>query len=212
MPGGESYRPGDIIKLFSGKTAEILNTDAEGRLILADALSYGEKQYAPKAIIDFATLTGACIVALGTNVAAIVSNDERLTKKINDSSKRTTEEVYRRSLGTSIKSRLYGYDKIRSCRYEKCRDWKSSWNYYRCGIFEKRYRKYSMDSHRHCRSCMDTRSYKRKIIQSKRSYRFWRKIDFGLFTKFIESIASTISIRCTNIGIPPTMFIHHVIQ
>ncbi len=94
MPGGESYRPGDIIKLFSGKTAEILNTDAEGRLILADALSYGEKQYSPKAIIDFATLTGACIVALGTNVAAIVSNNERLTKKIKDASKRTTEEVW----------------------------------------------------------------------------------------------------------------------
>jgi len=94
MPGGESYRPGDIIKLYSGKTAEILNTDAEGRLILADALSYGEKHYSPKAIIDFATLTGACIVALGTNVAAIVSNDEKLTKKVLDSSKRTTEEVW----------------------------------------------------------------------------------------------------------------------
>ncbi|HEY5736523.1 MAG TPA: leucyl aminopeptidase [Nitrosopumilus sp.] len=94
MPGGESYRPGDIIKLYSGKTAEILNTDAEGRLILADALSYGEKQYSPKAIIDFATLTGACIVALGTNVAAVISNDEKLTKKINESSKRTTEEVW----------------------------------------------------------------------------------------------------------------------
>jgi leucyl aminopeptidase len=94
MPGGESYRPGDIIKLYSGKTAEILNTDAEGRLILADAISYGEKHYSPKAIIDFATLTGACIVALGTNVAAIVSNDERLKQKINDSSKRTTEEVW----------------------------------------------------------------------------------------------------------------------
>jgi len=94
MPGGESYRPGDIIKLYGGKTAEILNTDAEGRLILADALSYGEKQYSPKAIIDFATLTGACIVALGTNVAAIVSNNEKLTKKINDASKNTSEEVW----------------------------------------------------------------------------------------------------------------------
>ena len=81
MPGGEAYRPGDIIKLYNGKTAEILNTDAEGRLILADALAYGEKQYSPKAIIDFATLTGACIVALGNNVAAIVSNNKQLTKK-----------------------------------------------------------------------------------------------------------------------------------
>jgi len=94
MPGGESYRPGDIIKLYNGKTAEILNTDAEGRLILADALAYGEKHYAPKAIIDFATLTGACIIALGNNVAAIVSNNEQLKKRIIDSSKKTTEEVW----------------------------------------------------------------------------------------------------------------------
>ena len=94
MPDGEAYRPGDIVKLFSGKTAEILNTDAEGRLILADALSYGEKHYSPKAIIDFATLTGACIVALGTNVAAIVSNDQKLTDKIKQSSEKTTEAVW----------------------------------------------------------------------------------------------------------------------
>lgn len=94
MPSGESYRPGDIIKLYNGKTAEILNTDAEGRLILADALAYGEKKYSPKTIIDFATLTGACIIALGNNVAAIISNDEKLKQKINESSKRTTEEVW----------------------------------------------------------------------------------------------------------------------
>jgi len=95
MPGGESYRPGDIIKLYSGKTAEILNTDAEGRLILSDALSYGEKVYSPRAIIDFATLTGACIIALGTNVAGMVSNNEKITEKIYDASSRTTEEVWR---------------------------------------------------------------------------------------------------------------------
>jgi len=94
MPGGESYKPGDIIKLYSGKTAEILNTDAEGRLILADALSYGEKQYSPKVIIDFATLTGACIIALGTNIAGMISNNDKLTQKITESSKRTTEEVW----------------------------------------------------------------------------------------------------------------------
>ncbi len=94
MPSGEAYRPGDIIKLYNGKTAEILNTDAEGRLILADALAFGEKKYSPRVIIDFATLTGACIIALGTNVAAIVSNDEKLKKQINESSVRTTEEVW----------------------------------------------------------------------------------------------------------------------
>ena len=94
MPSGEAYRPGDIIKLYNGKTAEILNTDAEGRIILADALSYGEKHYSPKAIIDFATLTGACIIALGTNIAGMISNNEKLTEKIIESSKRTTEEVW----------------------------------------------------------------------------------------------------------------------
>lgn len=94
MPGGESYRPGDIIKLYNGKTAEILNTDAEGRLILADALAYGEKHYSPRAIIDFATLTGACIIALGTNVAGMVSNNEKLSKKIFESSKNTAEQIW----------------------------------------------------------------------------------------------------------------------
>jgi leucyl aminopeptidase len=94
MPGGEAYRPGDIIKLYNGKTAEILNTDAEGRIILADALSYGEKQYSPKVIIDFATLTGACIIALGTNIAGMISNNEKLIGKIIESSKRTTEEIW----------------------------------------------------------------------------------------------------------------------
>ena len=75
MPSGDAFRPGDIIKLFNGKTAEILNTDAEGRLILADGLAYGIKHYQPSTVMDFATLTGACIVALGTNVAGIVSNN-----------------------------------------------------------------------------------------------------------------------------------------
>lgn len=94
MPGGDSYRPGDIIKMYSKKTAEIMNTDAEGRLILADALSYGEKRYHPRAIIDFATLTGACIVALGNNVAGMVSNNRGEVARIMDASKRTTEQVW----------------------------------------------------------------------------------------------------------------------
>jgi len=94
MPGGESYRPGDIIRLYDGKTAEILNTDAEGRLILFDALSYGIKTYKPKEIIDFATLTGACIVALGTNVAGLVSNNKKIADKISKSSHTTGEQVW----------------------------------------------------------------------------------------------------------------------
>ncbi len=94
MPGGESYRPGDIIRLYSGKTAEILNTDAEGRLILADALAYGERHHKPREIIDFATLTGACIVALGNDVAGMVSNDAGLAATIRQSAARTSESVW----------------------------------------------------------------------------------------------------------------------
>jgi len=94
MPSGEAFRPGDIIKLFNGKTAEILNTDAEGRLILADGLAYGIKHYQPSSVMDFATLTGACIVALGTNVAGIVSNNTKLVSKIKTASVRTSEEVW----------------------------------------------------------------------------------------------------------------------
>lgn len=94
MPGGESYRPGDIIRLYGGKTAEILNTDAEGRLILFDALSYGIKKYKPREVIDFATLTGACVVALGTNVAGLVSNNDKLSEKIKCASERTGEQVW----------------------------------------------------------------------------------------------------------------------
>lgn len=94
MPGGESYRPGDILTMYGGKTAEILNTDAEGRLILFDALSYGIKTYKPKEVIDFATLTGACIVALGTNVAGMVSNDKKMVKSLMESSEKTGEQVW----------------------------------------------------------------------------------------------------------------------
>jgi leucyl aminopeptidase len=152
MPGGESYRPGDIVKLYSGKTAEILNTDAEGRLILADALAYGEKKYSPKAIIDFATLTGACIVALGTNVAGLVSNNQSLTNYLKKSSERTTEEIWEL------------HDKIRSCRYEKYWNWTSCRNYNSCCISKKCSRENSLGTHRYCRSCLDTNSYKRKTI------------------------------------------------
>jgi leucyl aminopeptidase len=78
MPSGSSYRPGDILKTLSGKTIEVLNTDAEGRIVLADALEYAQKYYNPSLIIDLATLTGAAIVALGQRASAIFSNKNDL--------------------------------------------------------------------------------------------------------------------------------------
>ncbi len=94
MPSSSSYRPGDIIKMYNGKTVEVLNTDAEGRLILADALSYGIDRYSPKCIIDFATLTGACIIALGANIAGAVGNNDVLIQKILRSSEETGEKIW----------------------------------------------------------------------------------------------------------------------
>src|SRR5690606_39834907 len=73
-PGENAYVPGDVLRMHSGKTVEILNTDAEGRLILADALSYA-KTYRPELVIDLATLTGAQVIALGADVAALMTND-----------------------------------------------------------------------------------------------------------------------------------------
>jgi len=83
MPSGSSYRPGDQLKSLSGKTIEVLNTDAEGRVIMADALTYGLR-YKPEIMIDLATLTGAAHVALGSHCSAIFSNDEKLTRHLID--------------------------------------------------------------------------------------------------------------------------------
>jgi leucyl aminopeptidase len=81
MPSGNASRPGDVVKSLSGQTIEILNTDAEGRLVLCDALTYAER-YSPKAVIDVATLTGACVVALGSHASGLFSNDDALASEL----------------------------------------------------------------------------------------------------------------------------------
>jgi len=98
MPGGNAQRPGDIVKSYSGKTIEILNTDAEGRLVLADALTFTEKKFKPKFMIDLATLTGAIIVSLGSEYAGLFSNDDELSKQILDAGEKVEEKVWRMPL------------------------------------------------------------------------------------------------------------------
>lgn len=95
MPDGNAQKPGDVITTYSGLTVEVGNTDAEGRLILADALTYAAQKYSPDAIIDLATLTGACIVALGYKVAGLFSNDDRLASAIESAAAETGEKVWR---------------------------------------------------------------------------------------------------------------------
>ena len=98
MPGGNAQRPGDIVKSYSGKTIEILNTDAEGRLVLADALTFTEKKFKPEFIVDLATLTGAIIVALGSEYAGLFSNDDKLSKQLLNAGEKVEEKLWRMPL------------------------------------------------------------------------------------------------------------------
>ena len=109
MPGGNAQRPGDIVKSYSGKTIEILNTDAEGRLVLADAISFTERKYKPQLMIDLATLTGAIVVALGSEYAGLFSNNNKLSDQIYDAGIKVDEKVWRLPLHEN-------YDKLMNSR------------------------------------------------------------------------------------------------
>ena len=98
MVSGDAQRPGDIVKSYSGKTIEVLNTDAEGRLVLADAITFTEKKFKPKFIIDLATLTGAIIVSLGSEYAGLFSNDDKLSKQILNAGEKVEEKLWRMPL------------------------------------------------------------------------------------------------------------------
>lgn len=93
LPGGSAIKPGDIVTSLSGQTIEILNTDAEGRLILCDALSYAER-FKPAAVIDIATLTGACVIALGSHAGGLLSNDESLSADLNEAGEMAADRVW----------------------------------------------------------------------------------------------------------------------
>ena len=98
MPSSTAYKPGDVIKSYKGINVEVLNTDAEGRLVLADIITYGCEVYNPKIVIDFATLTGAIVVALGQHYAGLYSNDDTIAEKLYDSGINTNEKVWRMPL------------------------------------------------------------------------------------------------------------------
>ncbi len=110
MPDGNAQRPGDIVKSYSGKTIEVLNTDAEGRLVLADALTYTEKKFNPRFIVDLATLTGAIIMALGEEYAGLFSNNDKLSKQLFDIGNKINEKVWRLPLHKN-------YDKLINSAY-----------------------------------------------------------------------------------------------
>jgi leucyl aminopeptidase len=105
MPDGNAQRPDDVVKSMSGQTIEVLNTDAEGRLVLADALWYTQTRFEPKFVIDLATLTGAIMIALGGENAGLFSNDDKLAERIYDAGQSECEAVWRFPLSP-------GYDKV----------------------------------------------------------------------------------------------------
>ena len=101
MPDGNAQRPGDIVKSMSGQTIEVLNTDAEGRLVLADAVWYTQATFKPRCMIDLATLTGAIVVSLGSEHAGLFSNDDKLAKRLIEAGEATGETLWRMPLGAA---------------------------------------------------------------------------------------------------------------
>ena len=105
MPDGKAQRPGDVVKTMSGQTVEVINTDAEGRLVLCDALHWAQEEYQPAAVIDLATLTGAMLIALGHEQAGLFSNDDTLADNLAAAGKASGDKVWRMPIGPA-------YDKL----------------------------------------------------------------------------------------------------
>jgi leucyl aminopeptidase len=120
MPDGKAQRPGDIVKTMSGQTIEIINTDAEGRLVLADVLHYVTKRFKPKFMINLATLTGAIIVALGQEYAGMFCNDDKLAERLTKAGETVGERVWRMPLGPE-------YDKMIDSKFADMKNTGGRW-------------------------------------------------------------------------------------
>ena len=120
MPDGNAQRPGDIVTTMSGQTIEIINTDAEGRLVLADVLHYVATKYKPKFMIDLATLTGAIMVALGQEYAGLFSNDDKLSERLAKAGEASGERVWRMPLGPE-------YDKMIDSKFADMKNTGGRW-------------------------------------------------------------------------------------
>jgi leucyl aminopeptidase len=120
MPDGNAQRPGDIVKSMSGQTIEIINTDAEGRLVLADVLHHVNTKYKPKFMIDLATLTGAIMVALGQEYAGMFANDDKLADRLVKAGQATGERVWRMPLGPE-------YDKMIDSKFADMKNTGGRW-------------------------------------------------------------------------------------
>jgi leucyl aminopeptidase len=105
MPSGTATKPGDVVTSMAGITIEILNTDAEGRLVLCDALTYAER-YKPASVVDIATLTGACVVALGSHASGLYANNDRLAEQLLDAGVESHDRAWRMPLWDDYQKQL----------------------------------------------------------------------------------------------------------
>ncbi len=106
MPGSRAYRPGDLLTMYNGVTVEVTNTDAEGRLVLGDALAWGIETFKPSAVVDLATLTGGVVVALGTTMAGAMSNSDALMKEIQSAADAAGENIWRLPVGDDQRDQI----------------------------------------------------------------------------------------------------------
>jgi leucyl aminopeptidase len=106
MPSGSAQRPGDVVKTYSGQTVEIINTDAEGRMVLADVLWYCQEKFEPRFMVDLATLTGAMVITLGHEIGGFFSNDDTLAKQLHDAGEASGEKLWRMPLGEAYDKHL----------------------------------------------------------------------------------------------------------
>lgn len=106
LPDGDANKPGDIVTAMDGQTIEVLNTDAEGRLILCDALTWTDRTYEPKTVVDIATLTGACVIALGNHATGLLSNDDRIADTLLEAGRKTADRAWRLPLWSDYDEQL----------------------------------------------------------------------------------------------------------
>jgi leucyl aminopeptidase len=106
LPSGRATKPGDVLRMYAGKTVEVINTDAEGRLILADALAYGRERHAPRAMLDAATLTGAVVMALGHHAIGVMGTDDAVVDAVLEAGERTGERGWRLPLWDPYRKQL----------------------------------------------------------------------------------------------------------
>ena len=147
MPGGNAQRPGDVVTTMSGQTVEVINTDAEGRLVLGDAVTYVQRKFKPATIVDLATLTGAILISLGHEWAGLFSNNEELAAKLQKAGEESGDKLWRMPLAETVRPA----DRFADRRHEERRSARRRLDHRRAVHPALRRQRREMGAHRHGR-------------------------------------------------------------